>query len=185
MGSYDPGNPYKDKVGNGSPYDYLRNKATQEAGNSQAQAQDAITRRAAAMGNLNSGSYIKAQEELGRQAQDQAQNARGQIDVAEVQGALPYRQMEQQQSQFEKQLGQQESQFSREMPLKQRQLDLEERQQNLDAHANDLNYQLGQYQSQHSGGLFGGGGALGLGLGNTSDTAKTWALAGTDKIFGF
>lgn len=179
--AYDPGNPYKDKVGNGSPYDYLRNKATQEAGNSQAQAQDAITRRAAAMGNLNSGSYIKAQEELGRQAQDQAQNARGQIDVAEVQGAMPYKQMEQQQGQFEKQLGQQESQFAREMPLKQRQLDLEERQQNLDAHANDLNYQLGQYQSQHSGGLFGGGGALGLGIDKNSVVGQ-WASVG--GLFG-
>lgn len=178
--AYDPAKPFEAQTGKGgSPYDAVRQKATKDAGNQEAQGLDAITRRFAAMGNLNSGSYVKAQEELSRQAQERNQDAQGKIDMAEVQGALPYAEMEQKESQFGRQLGQQESQFGRELPLKQRQLDLEASQQALDAHANDLNYELGQYQSQHSGGLFGGGGFLGIGgggggggFGNAGDIFK-------------
>lgn len=189
--AYDPAKPYANKMdpqGSGSPYDYLRNKATQDAGNQQAQGLDAITRRYAAMGNLNSGAYTKAIEDNSRTAANASQNAQGQIDMAENAQALPYAQLAQQGSQFsqslsaqlseaEKTRGQQESQYGRtlgeqqsefgqEMPLKQQQLDLEARQQNIDKEANNINERLGTYQAHHSGGLLGGGGFLGSGLGN-------------------
>lgn len=184
--AYDPANPFGNKTSTsgGDPYDYLRTKATQDAGNQQAQGLDALTRRYSAMGNLNSGAYTKAIEDNSRTAANSAQNAQGQIDVAEQQGALPYAQMAQQGGQFQQQmqqqqsqlaqqesqygrsLGEQQSEFSQEMPLKSRQLDLEASQQGLDQQANDINAQLGGYQAHHSGGLFGGGGTLGLGIGN-------------------
>lgn len=171
MANYDPANPFKDKTAGqgGSPYDYMRQKATQDSSTGQAQAMEALTRRQAAQGsgNMNNGSYIKGVEEVQRQGQQANQDAQGQINMAEMQGALPYKQMEQQEGQFGRQLGQQESQFSREMPLKTRQLDLEERQQNLDSHANDINARLAEFQANHSGGLFGGGGILGFGIGDS------------------
>lgn len=179
--AFDPANPFASKTGGGGdPYEYMRQRATQDANNSQAGALDAMTRKMAAQGNLNSGSYIKGIEELNRQAQQQGQDARGKIDLAETQGALPYAQMGLQREQ----MGQQESQFAREMPLKSRQLDLEANQQALDAHANDINQALGEWQNSHSGGLLGGGGFLGLGMGGSGQSGLFNAKQYTGGLFG-
>lgn len=168
--AYDPANPYKDQQGSASPYDYLRNKATQDAGNQQAQGLDSLTRRFASMGNLNSGAYTKAIEDNSRTAATNAQNAQGQVDLAENAQALPYAQMAQQGSQFGQSLAEQQaarnqqgSQFSQELPLKSRQLDLEASQQGMDEAANQFNERMGTYQANHSGGMFGQGGFLGMG----------------------
>ncbi len=181
--AYDPANPYANKQGTNSPFDYLRNKATADAGNQESQGLDALTRRYAAMGNLNSGSYTKAIQANSTATQERNQDAQGKIDVAENAQALPYAQLAAQKEQFGQQLGfegkkldqaasqfgqqqaQQESQFGRELPMKSRQLDLEASQQAMDQRANDINADMGKYQMQHSGGLFGGGGFIGSGLG--------------------
>lgn len=169
---YSQANPFQNRAGGSSPFDYLRKQATDNAGNQEAQGLDALTRRFAAMGSLNSGANIKATEDNTRTATANAENAKGQIDMAENAQALPYAQMAQQNQQFGRSLGetqaarqQQSNQFGQEIPLKQRQLDLESSQQDMDREANAFNERMGQFQANHSGGMFGQSGFLGLGLG--------------------
>lgn len=159
--AFDAANPFGQ---GGDPYQGLRNKAQQDAGNAQSQNLDAMTRRFAAMGNLNSGAYVQAQQNAGREASQQAQDQTTAINMGEQQAAIPYAQMKQQEDQFGRQLGQQKEQFEKELPMKQRQLDLEASQQGLDSAANATNAELAKYQEKHSGGLLGGGGFLGTGL---------------------
>ncbi len=170
--AYDPANPAG--VGN-DPYAAQKNKAVQTAQAAGSNGMDAITRRYAAMGGLNSGSYAQATADNARKTQQDQEGAVGDINAQEVQNSLPFKQQEIQNQfqggQADKQLGfqqsqlaQQESQFGRTLPLQSRQLDLEASQQHLDHEANMINQELGQYQNAHSGGLFGGGGFLGLGI---------------------
>lgn len=174
---WDPAHPFGNS--GADPYEGIRNRAVQDAGNMQSQNIDAITRRYAAMGNLNSGSYVKALQEAGRQAAQQGQDQVANINLAEQQGALPYAQLEQEranQAQQERQFGaqyglsqaqlsEQSRQFGKELPLKAQQLDLEANQQHLDELANIMNRDLAEEQMSRSGGLLGGGGFLGLGVG--------------------
>lgn len=65
-------------------YDVLRNRATQQAGQQTQEEQDALKRRFAAMGGLNSGSFIKQQQlSLDRGAQ-RGQAAREGVDMIEM-----------------------------------------------------------------------------------------------------
>lgn len=148
-----------------NPYDAARKNAVDTAQGAGQNSMDAITRRYAAMGNLNSGSYAKQVENVGRDTQQAQQDAVGKVDMGEIQNAMPFQMQERQFGQQDKQLAQQESQFQRELPLKQRSLDLEASQQGLDAKANEINANLAGKQLERSGGLFGGGGFLGTGIG--------------------
>lgn len=185
--AYDPANPTPGQ----DPYDALRKKAVTDAGAAGQQGMDAITRRYAAMGNLNSGSYAQSLKDSGRQTQQDQETALGSINQQQVQDSLPFKQQEiqntfqggqnaaqlaqqqsqftsgqaQQQGQFTQSQGQQASQFGQTLPLQQRQLDLEQSQQGLDEQANEINQELGDYQNKHSGGFLGGGGTFGAGAG--------------------
>lgn len=169
-GGFNAANPFGGPAG-ADPYNALRNQATEQAGNDQAQGLDAIQRRFAAMGQLNSGANIKAQEELNRQSTDAKQNAIGNINVAEQQQALPYAQLQQQGQEFgssqdlaQQQLGEQSNEFGANLQLGQN-------QQDLDTAANNINASLGAFQANHSGGLFGGGGILGFGIGDSAQNS--------------
>lgn len=161
-----PANPFKQ---NPNAYQDMRNKAQQDAGNEQSQSMDALTRRFAAQGGLNSGAYIQAQQNVGRDAAQQAQDQIGKINMQEQsvadQGMMQHNQLQEQNNEFTQSQGQQEAQFENELPLKSRQLDLESNQQGMDAAANAFNEQLAGFQANHSGGMFGQGGPLGLGNG--------------------
>lgn len=169
--AFDAANPFGQ---GGDPYEGMRNKAVQNAGNAQSQNMDAITRRYAAMGNLNSGSYAQAQTDANRNAQQDSQDQISNINLAEQQGSLPYAQMKQQQGQFEAGQGQQASQFAQSLAqsgeLGNRQLDIQQNQQAMDQATNALNYSLAGYQQTHSGGLLGGGGFLGMGMGGNGQS---------------
>lgn len=161
-----PTNPFPQNPG---AYQGMRNQAQQDAGNEQTQNLDAITRRFAAMGNMNSGAYVQAQQNAGRDAATQAQDQIGKINMQEQnvadQGLLQHNQLQEQNNEFMQGQGQQEAQFENELPLKSRQLDLEANQQGMDQAANAFNEQLAGFQANHSGGMFGQGGFLGLGNG--------------------
>ena len=57
MAGFNAANPFG-TAGSQDPYQGMRNQATQNAGNAQSQNMDRISRRYAAMGNLNSGAYV-------------------------------------------------------------------------------------------------------------------------------
>lgn len=151
------------------PYNQIKQQAVNSAQAAGQQGLDAITRRYAAMGNLNSGSYANAEAQNSRDTQSATENALGNIGLGEqaqnIQQNQFGQQLGQQGSEFGQQLGQQASQFAQTLPLQQQSLDLEAKQQGLDAQANDINASLGQQQLSRTGGLFGGGGFLGTGIG--------------------
>ena len=152
-GNFDPSSPFANGIGtSGDPYNQLRNSATQEASNSQAQGMDAIARRFAAQGGGGSGAEIQAMTDLNRNAAGARESAIGNINAMEQQQALPYAQMKEQAAQFgqgqdlaREQLGEQSNEFGAN-------LQLGENQQDLDTAANNINSKIAAFQAQNSGG---------------------------------
>ena len=111
----------------------------------------------------------QALTDANRNAQQDAQNQTSNINVAEQQGAVPYAQIQSQEKQQAAQLGQQAGQFGQSLAEQQSEFgknyQLAQNQQAMDAQANQMNSELAAFQANHSGGLFGGGGFLGLGNG--------------------
>ena len=168
-------------------YDYLRRQVASQSNQKKSEAQDAIKRRFAALGGLNTGAYIKQAALADESANQQQEEALGQIGFQEAQSR---RGLERDESgkefqsgeafkQREGALGQQDFQnrvsiadFDFRQRLAQadnnsklRQLDLAMYQAELGARESAYNKELSQYQAGKQGGLFGGGGTLGLGLG--------------------
>lgn len=171
--AYDPANPNGTPAGQ-SPYDALRKKAIDDGGNATSQGMDAITRRYAAMGNINSGAYTKAQEDVTRDANKTTQDSLANIGIAEQQQALPQAQFQEAKSEYGQNLAEQKSEFSQSNQNQTRALDLQQKQQQLDQATNDLNAGFAKYQQSHSGGLLGGGGFLGTGIGAGSKGGGLW-----------
>lgn len=67
----------------GNPYDIQRNRIRQDSAQQAQQQNDALKRRFASMGGLNSGSFLKAQERLVGQQEQNAQRAMEGVDVEE------------------------------------------------------------------------------------------------------
>lgn len=187
-GTYDPNNPYQ----GADPYATQRTQATNAAQGAGQQSMDAISRRYAAMGNLNSGSYTSALQDAGDQTQKATEGAISGINSQENAANIQNQQFQQAQGQqageFGQQLAQQGSQFGQsqnqqlgEFQGSQAQQasqfgtssELQQQSLNNDAAANAINASLGQYQQQHSGGLLGGGGMLGTGLFNGTGLGGT------------
>lgn len=195
----------KDVSGPLAEFDYLRNKTNQQF-NSQGQAaQDAMTRRFASMGALNSGAYQKQATNMDQQLSQQRSDALEGIGVQEAAQRRTLQQQEDQkafqsnealmgrqftgeqsqlqrsqqtnlfnaqtQNQFQQfqfdagsklaQLDMASNQFGQQFGLQQQQF---EHQKKID----EFNQKMGKYQAGHSGGLFGAGGFLGLGIGASS-----------------
>lgn len=158
-------------------FDQARNLTSQSLNSQKQGSEDAMQRRFAAMGNLNSGSYIKAAQVGDQQANEARGNAMAGIGVQEAQTR---RNLQQQESQKEFQSGEnaktfnagQRNQFqqfktglSADSYGKISQLDLAYKQ--LQQQQADDAYQarMNEYQAKHSGGLLGAGGILGTGIG--------------------
>lgn len=65
-------------------YDYLRKQAKQASDTQRQESQDALSRRFAAQGMLQSGAYLKGQESVDQEANKQYQDTLGQIGFAET-----------------------------------------------------------------------------------------------------
>lgn len=167
MGLRAPGAPGR------NPYDMARERAQQRASQTGQKNAGAIARRFAAIGGLNSGAAIKAQQMAHQQADQQREDAVRDVDIAEGQMA---QQQAHQSSEAEKarqfqadQAGQdrgfQEKVFSFDKESKLKQLDLAFQQFDLQKDESAFNRRLARYQAGQSGGLFGGGGFLGTGIG--------------------
>lgn len=77
-------------------YDYARKKVTEQANQSNQSAQDALQRRFASMGALNSGSSIKQQQLQNEQSEQQKMSALEGVNVQEAQARRTLMQEEQQ-----------------------------------------------------------------------------------------
>jgi hypothetical protein len=83
----DAGKSYQAKAISGPlpEYDHLRNKVTEEANTVNSQNQDALKRRFASMGALNSGSYIKQAEIQNNESEQRRSQASSEINFQEAQ----------------------------------------------------------------------------------------------------
>jgi len=177
--AYNANDPTQGAAGGQDPFNYQRNIASQRASGQQQANFDALQRRFANNGGMNSGAAIQAEQNANRDVQQNLENTQGNIGFEQSRESIPFQlqsqnqafqgqqaelSREQQKEEFGKQLGQQESPFGQELPLRQRALDLEAKQQGLDEQAMNFNEGLAQWQQAHSGGLFGAGGFAGLGL---------------------
>jgi hypothetical protein len=161
-------------------YDQIRNQ-TQMALNAQKQgSSNAIDRRFAAMGNMNSGAYVKAQQMNDQQSDETAANAMSGIGFQEAQAR---RALQQQESNKEFQSGESTKQFNANQSTQYKQLNNQFNQWKFDANSkigqldlayknaqqqaadDQFNAEMAQYQARHSGGLLGSGGFLGTGIG--------------------
>lgn len=183
--AYEANQAYGGQSGGQDPYAYQRNLAQQRASGQQQSNFDALQRRFAANGGMNSGAAIQAEQNANRDTQQNLENTQGSISQQQGQNTIEQQQRQamlgqqqafagqqtglerqQQESQFGRSLGQQASQFQQELPLKQKALDLEAKQQGMDLQAMTFNEGLAQWQQSHSGGLLGAGGFLGTGFGS-------------------
>lgn len=185
MANYDPNNPTGSA---GSPYDVLRSRARQQSDANRGQSLEALQRRYAAMGNLNSGSAIKQEQELNRQSGEDLENQLGNINLQEQEGAnqrnfqrsMMNEQLSKQQefqgkqnelarqfqgTQNEAERSLREKLANLENTARMRQLDLEFQNSDLERQAMYFNQDMQNWQKVHSGGLLGGGGFLGTGFG--------------------
>lgn len=142
---------------------------------------DALTRRFAAMGGgLSGGAAIKQQQLQDDSNSQQREEAIQGVNAHEAQSNFQSQEANQarafQAGEAEKSRGLQKEQFGAEMGLrnksfefeksaKLRDLDRLDQQFGLEAQAQGFNTELAKDQAKKTGGLFGGGGTLGLGLG--------------------
>lgn len=160
-------------------FEQARTKVNEQANQAGSAASEALKRRFAAMGALNSGAAIKSQEEATNENETRRLDALSGVNNQE---AAAKRGLEQGEADKEFQANQalvgrnmQRELYNADQDFKSKlnqfdsysklaQLDMGFDQQDMDKRNNDYNMELSKYQADHSGGLFGGGGFLGLGL---------------------
>lgn len=164
-----------------------RKMANQRAEANRQNSQDALKRRFASMGALNTGSAIKAQQLADQSSAQQKEQAMLDIDSQEQAAREVQANRDFQAGEAEKQrsfaAGEAEKQrsftgkqadidrvfqdkvfnFDKESKLKQ--LDLQAQDLSLRREENEFNKRLARYQAGQTGGLFGSGGFLGTGIG--------------------
>ncbi len=163
------------QLGEVAGFDAMRRRTEQRATADTQTGVDALTRRLAAAGVLNSGAGIKAL----KQAQDQgAQAKQDAVQGVEFQGNQALRQEQEavKQRNFVRDQADAEAAFqdkvfradqsSRIFQLGQNldSLSLQKLQLNLAQEESRFNQKMAEWEKQHTGGLFGGGGFLGLGI---------------------
>lgn len=166
-----------------SPYDVARNRANQRATASGQQGLEAIQRRYAAMGNLNSGAAIRTEQLQNQNNEAQKEDSLRSIDAQELSENTGRNYQANQQelargfqaNEAQKARDLQSNQFGQRMTFEQSQAkqaqenylkdyELKKQQMSEDAQSNAFNKDLANYQKGHTGGFFGGGGFLGLGF---------------------
>ena len=149
-------------------FDMMRQNLSTQFNQQQQQGQDAINRQFAAMGGGPSGAQVKQTENLAAGVAQAKEQGLRDINAQEAQTRT---QLTEQQAQENLQA----QEFNTQMGLQGQELQFQEGSslaglntawdQAQEQSTNDaFNKAMGQYQAQHSGGLFGGGGFLGLGL---------------------
>lgn len=182
------------------PYKAARERVQQRSVADSQQADDAIKRRFTAMGAMNSGAAVKAQQQAQEQVLQKRNEAMSSVDEAEQQRAERIADRDFQSAENEKQrqfaakeglLGRefqageaekgrgfqreqsgidrafQEKVFSFDSASKLRQMDLADKEYALKKDESEFNKNLERHKAANSGGLFGAGGFLGLGIGTT------------------
>jgi hypothetical protein len=176
----DPSKAYQQSDASKAMYSTAQNNLKSTLSQARSQSQDALQRRLAALGNLNSGAGIKQVEnldsDLARQEADanlnlstqqaQSEEAKGFQASQAAQGRNFARE------QYNAGIPFQFGQFQFDAQSKMAQLGLQGAQFGMSQDAFDwqkqideYNKKLGAYQAGHSGGLLGGGGFLGTGIG--------------------
>lgn len=163
-------------VGTASPYDVLRKRAEQRVTAGGQEAVEAMKRRYAAMGNLNSGSAIRSEQIQNNENQQQKEQAIGAIDLGEAQEGsqknFAANESEKARSftagQAALERAQRGDQFGAQLELERQKQNYAQtsgdRQYELDKATTAFNSDLANFQKGHTGGFFGGGGFLGLGF---------------------
>lgn len=165
-------------------YDLMRKRVASQTNGADSGEQDALQRRYAAAGMINSGSYAKQQQLQEEAALNRRQEALGQVDMAEAQERSRLGEAEDQRSfqsneaqknrdfqgkQFDQEFGFKRESFDKQFDFdksyKMQALDLEHQKLDEERRTNSFSMQLAKYQQYHSGGLFGAGGFLGTGIG--------------------
>jgi hypothetical protein len=161
-------------VGTAAPttFDVARRRLDQQSASNKQESTDAIQRRFAALGGLNSGSSLKAQQMAQDQADSQKQNQMDSINAAEADDAARKQEAQTQRdfasAEAEKQRGFQKEQsgIDRAFQDKVFSFDSSSKLKQLDMMGQELamKNKATQHQIETTGGLFGGGGFLGLGI---------------------
>jgi hypothetical protein len=149
-----------------NPFEAARTRATQRATADLQQNQDALKRRFAALGGLNSGAAIKQQQLLQERSQQQREEAIQGIDAAEADRHENQVNRDFQAGEAEKQRGFQREQagidrgfqdkvFSFEKESKLKQLDLAAQQFSFDKEQTLFNRKMALAEQFGGGGLFG------------------------------
>ena len=191
LGAYRNLNPYAAKqVGPLQEYDAIKNRLNQRTQATNNEANDAITRRYAALNAVGSGSYQKALEQQQQAYQSQQVQNEQEVGFAEAQARRALQEQENQrqfgseesykQREFAASQGEREAtlgvdQFNADLAFRQnmaafesnsklRALDLAGYQAEMGARDSAFNKDLAQYTAKNQGGLLGAGGFLGTGL---------------------
>jgi hypothetical protein len=165
-------------------YDLMRQRAQRQVQSQGAVAQqsqqDAMSRRLAASGSLNSGGGVKAlhnaRAEVDQKTQEALVNANEGIDAQEAQqrttmdeavkGRNFQRETFNEEARFKEKMFRADT-FAKFQGLESQldSLDIAQLQLNLQYDESEFNKKLARHQADNSGGFFGAGGFLGLGLG--------------------
>lgn len=173
----------KDYSGSLPEYDQVRQQTSQGLNTQTQSNQDALDRRFAANGMLNSGSAIKATELNNQSANENRASAMNNIGFQEAQTRRSLQQQEEGKAfqsgeqakyynaqakthnqEYNNQLDFQNNQFMFDSASKIAQLDLGYKSAQQQEADSSFNAQMEQYRAAHSGGLLGAGGLLGTGI---------------------
>lgn len=168
-------------------FDRARERASQRANTAAQTGGDALKRRFASLGGMNSGAAIKAQQLNDESANRQREEAIQGVDAAEAQDVQRRGEMDRQYAEADKgrafaageaEKGRafqkahndldrqfQDKVFAFDSKSKLRALDQADAQFGFQKDQAGFNQRLEKYKAGQSGGLFGGGGFLGLGFG--------------------
>lgn len=153
-------------------FDEARAKISQQSGADEQAQQDALQRRFASIGNLNSGAAIKSAQLVSDNVTKEKNNQLNDLNAKEATG-LSDRNMQLEEAVKSRNLTRESANA---------QMDFQNRTFNFDANSklaaleqgqsqlelakkeSDINATQNEYTQKHSGGLFGGGGFLGLGF---------------------
>lgn len=156
-----------------------RSRAVSQVNANTQQANDAISRRFAAMGGLGSGAYIKQTELQQQRGEDKKAEASSNIDAQEQAMRREFDAMEGQKEfqsgEAAKGRGLQREIYNSDLDFKDKvfrfdsnsklaQMQLQFEQADRDSQDQEFNKQLSLYQAKNQGGLLGAGGFLGSGL---------------------
>ena len=130
-------------------FDTRRADVERSAVANQQQADDALSRRFAALGQQGSGAAIDAGIKAREAVMAQTDAARNELLGQEMQSQMQEAQMGQQESQFGRTLGEQGRMFDTEQGNKLRQLDMADQQMQLEKEAQWFNERMAEMQSGH------------------------------------